>query len=155
MRLMTIAFALLWACGSTVAMAGDHTAKGKKVFNKCRSCHAVGAGAKNKIGPQLNGIVGRPWGAVEDYSKYSKGRGGTLFAITEAEPMTWGVDVLTAYLRKPKEVIPKGTMPFPGLKKDEDIENIIFYLAQFDIDGNEVDPEEVLAGLEEAAAAAQ
>ena len=41
------------------------------------------------------------------------------------------------------------------MKKDEDIENIILYLAQFDIDGNEVDPEEVLAGLEASAEAAQ
>ncbi len=107
------------------------------------------------LGLWFDGRDGRPWGAVEDFKKYSKGKDGTLLTITEAEPMTWSVEVLTAYLRKPKDVIPKGTMPFPGLKKDEDIENVIFYLAQFDIDGNEVDPEEVLAALEAAAAATQ
>ena len=107
------------------------------------------------LGLWFDGRDGRPWGAVEDFKKYSKGKDGTLLTITEAEPMTWSVEILTAYLRKPKDVIPKGTMPFPGLKKDEDIENVIFYLAQFDIDGNEVDPEEVLAALEEAAAATQ
>jgi cytochrome c len=144
MRILITALAMICA-GSTFAVAGDLDA-GKKVYNKCKACHAVGPSAKNKIGPILNGAVGRAWGVVEGY-KYSKGKDGTLLAITEAEPRTWDVETLTAYLVKPKDVIPKGKMSFAGLKKDEDIENIIFYLAQFDADGNEVDPEEVLAAL--------
>ena len=80
--------------------------------------------------------------------KYQCGKEGTLLAITEAEPMTWDVETLTAYLRKPKDVIPKGKMAFAGVKKDEDIENVIFYLAQFDENGEEVDPEAVLSALE-------
>ncbi len=144
MRFLVTAFALLCA-GSTVVAAGDLSA-GKKVFVKCKACHAVGPTAKNKIGPILNGVVGRSWGAIEGY-KYSAGKEGTLLAVTEAEPMTWDVETLSAYLSKPKDVIPKTKMSFPGLKKDEDIENVIFYLAQFDADGNEVDPEEVLSVL--------
>jgi cytochrome c len=146
MRLLAAVLTLLCA-GSTVATAGD-LAEGEKVFAKCKACHDVGPGAKNKVGPILNGVVGRPWGMIEGF-KYSADKEGTLLAITAAEPMTWDVATLTAYLRKPKDVIPKGKMSFPGLKKDEDIDNVIFYLAQFDADGNEVDPAEVLSGLQE------
>lgn len=145
MRLLVAILFSIFA-GSTVAIAGDLTA-GKKVFAKCQACHAVGAGAKNKVGPPLNGVVGREWGAVEGY-KYSKGKDGTLMAMAEAESKVWDVETLTAFLTKPKDVIPKTKMSFPGLKKEADIENIIFYLAQFDVDGNEVDPEEVLSSLE-------
>ena len=144
---------LLLLLADAGAQAAD-TAAGEKVFGKCRACHAVGAEAKNKVGPTLNGVVGREWGQVEGY-KYSAGKDGTLVAIHEAEAQTWGVETLGAYLRKPKDVIPAGKMAFPGLKKDEDIENIIFYLAQFDVEGNEVDPEEVLAALAEAEAQTQ
>ena len=40
----------------------------------------------------------------------------------------WDDANLTAYLRDPKAVIPKGKMAFPGLKKDEDVANVIAYL---------------------------
>jgi cytochrome c len=147
MRLLVAVFAVLCA-GSTAAVAGD-LADGKKVFAKCKACHDVGPTAKNKVGPILNGVLGRPWGEIEGY-KYSVGKEGTLLAINEAKPMTWDLETLTAYLRNPKAVIPKGKMAFAGLKKDEDIENVIFYLAQFDLGGNEVDPEAVLSDLEES-----
>lgn len=144
--MVVVALAVLCG-GSTVAAAGD-LAEGEKVFAKCRACHAVGLDAKNKVGPILNGVVGQPWGQVEGY-KYSAGKEGTLLAIAEAEPMTWDLETLTSYLRKPKDVIPAGKMAYAGLKSDEDIENVIFYLAQFDRDGNAVDPEAVLTALEE------
>ena len=44
---------------------------GEKVFKKCKSCHQVGVGAKNKTGPILTGVIGRPAGSIEGY-KYSK-----------------------------------------------------------------------------------
>lgn len=144
MRLIVVTAALM--CASMAAAVAGDLAAGQKVFAKCKACHAVGPSAKNKIGPVLNGVVGRPWGTVDGY-KYSGGKEGTLLAITEAQPMTWDVETLTAYMRKPKDVIPKGKMSMAGLKKDEDIENLIFYLAQFDDKGEQVDPEAVLSAL--------
>ena len=70
--------ALTLVLSASAANAGD-LAAGKKVFNKCRTCHQVGESAKNAVGPILNGVVGRPWGLVEGY-KYSGGRDGTLLA---------------------------------------------------------------------------
>jgi len=132
----------------TVAQAGyaADLAAGKKVFTKCRACHAVGENAKNKVGPHLNGILGRPWGAVEGF-KYSSGKDGTLISLKEAEPRVWDVETLSAYLRKPKGVIPRSKMEFPGLRDDADVTNVIYYLAQFDAEGNEVDPDAVLDAL--------
>ena len=143
-RLIITAMAIMMA-GAAQGQDFD-LAAGKKVFNKCKACHAVGAKAKNKVGPLLNGVVGREWGAVEGF-KYSAGKDGTLMQIAEAEGRTWDIESLSAYLTKPKDVIPKGKMAFAGLKKPEDLTNVIAYIASFDADGNETDPAAVLEGL--------
>ncbi len=44
---------------AATAHAGD-AEKGEKVFKKCAACHAVGEGAKNKVGPELNEISAVP-----------------------------------------------------------------------------------------------
>ncbi|MEO9526781.1 cytochrome c family protein [Roseibium sp.] len=126
-RLLMIAGTALLALTVQASAEGD-PAKGKKVFKKCAACHAVGEKAKNKVGPQLNGVVGRPWGQVEDY-KYSKA------LIELGDGKVWDAETLDAYLLKPKDVIPKGKMAFAGLRKEADRENVIAYLAQFKEDG--------------------
>jgi cytochrome c2 len=55
---------------STGPAIADDAKMGKKVFNKCRACHALKAG-KKKVGPSLHGIVGRKAGS-ESCFKYSK-----------------------------------------------------------------------------------
>lgn len=113
---------------ATVAQAAEEgdPAKGEKVFKKCKPCHAVGEDAKHKIGPQLNNIIDAKAGAQEGFKKYSK-------AIVEAGEggLTWSLEKLDAYLKKPKEVVPKGKMPFPGLKKESDRADVITYLKTF------------------------
>lgn len=127
-RLLMIAGTALLAMTVSAAAEGD-VKKGEKVFKKCKACHAVGEKAKNKVGPQLNGVVDRPLGAVEGF-KYSK----ALLAKAE-EGLVWDAANLSAYLTKPKDFIPKGKMAFAGLKKEADRENIIAYLAQYKADG--------------------
>lgn len=92
---------------------------GEKVFKKCKSCHQVGEGAKNKTGPVLNGIVGQPAGAVEGF-KYSKD-------MAESG-LTWDEATLAAFLAKPKDLLKKTKMSFAGLKKDDEIAAVIEYL---------------------------
>jgi cytochrome c2 len=106
------------------AFAADPAA-GEKVFKKCRACHAVGEGAKHKVGPELNDIIGRQAGTAEGF-KYSN-------AMIEAGDggMVWDDEALAAYLAAPKKVVPKTKMAFAGLKKDDDIENVIAYLKTF------------------------
>ncbi|GAB4518000.1 MAG: cytochrome c family protein [Roseibium sp.] len=126
-RLLMIAGTALLAMTAHANAEGD-PAKGEKVFKKCAACHAVGTDAKNKVGPQLNGIVGKAWGQVADY-KYSQN------LIELGDGKVWDEETLDAYLLKPKDVIPKGKMSFAGLRKEDDRENVIAYLAQFKEDG--------------------
>ncbi len=53
--------AVLAAIGglSTAALAQGDPANGENVFKKCKICHQIGEGAKNQVGPELNGVVGR------------------------------------------------------------------------------------------------
>lgn len=128
-RLLTIAATALLALTTVASAAGD-VKKGEKVFKKCKACHMVGADAKNKVGPELNGIVGRKIASIADF-KYSP-------AMTEhgAGDKVWDEAALNEYLTKPKDVVPKTKMAFAGLKKDGDREDIIAYLAQFSEDGS-------------------
>lgn len=111
-----------------VASAGhclaQDAAAGEQVFAKCKACHVADADT-NKIGPSLKGVVGRTAGTHEGF-KYSK-------AMTEAgeKGTVWDDETLTAYLRDPKGYIKGNKMAFVGLKKDEDLANVIAYLKQF------------------------
>ncbi len=117
------ALALTGMAGS--ALAEGDAAAGEKVFKKCKACHAVGDGAKNKVGPMLNGIVGNEIASVEDF-KYSK-----AFLAKKAEGLVWTEEVLDIYLTKPKKFIPGTKMSYAGLKKEGDRANIISYLKTF------------------------
>ncbi|MBT4108905.1 MAG: cytochrome c family protein [Pelagibacterales bacterium] len=103
------------------AQAGD-AAAGKKVFNKCKACHGIDEGGKNKLGPNLWNIVGSPIAAKEGY-KYSKG----MIAYA-GEAGNWNDENLDIWLKKPKDLVRKTKMIFPGLKKEADRQNIIAYL---------------------------
>lgn len=110
---------------SAVTATAQDVAAGEKLFAKCRACHAVGEGAKNKIGPQLNGLIGRTAGTAEGY-KYSP-------AMLKAgeEGLVWEADTLKAYLADPKGFVKGNKMAFAGLKKDDEQANMIAYLATF------------------------
>jgi cytochrome c len=107
------------------AFAEGDAAAGEKVFNKCKACHAVGDGAKNKVGPELNGIVGRTAGSADGF-KYSD-----AMLAKKAEGMVWTEEAIDTYLTKPKDYIPGNKMSFPGLKKEDDRANVIAYLKTF------------------------
>ena len=85
---------------------------------------------KNRVGPPINGIIDHEWGINPDF-KYSK----TLLEGKEAGKI-WDVETLDAYLKKPKDVIPKGKMAFAGLRKDKDRVDVIEYLKTFNADGS-------------------
>ena len=99
--------------------------EGEKVFRKCKSCHQVGDGAKNRSGPILNGIVGHPAGAVDGF-RYSN-----VMADAGAGGLVWTEEELAAFLAKPKAYMKGTKMSFAGLRKDEDIAAVIEYLKSF------------------------
>lgn len=103
-----------------LALAEGDAAAGEKVFKKCKACHVIDK-EKNRLGPHLIGIFGRSAGSVDGF-KYSK-------AMMEAG-LTWDEATLDQYLADPKGFVPKNKMAFPGLKKEEDRNNVIAYLKE-------------------------
>jgi cytochrome c len=114
------AIALLIACAAPAFADGD-TAKGEKIFLKCKTCHDVEKGV-NKVGPSLKGIVGRKAASVADY-KYSE-----AVMAKAAEGVVWDEATLAAYLPDPKAFVPKTKMVFAGLKNPEEIADLISFL---------------------------
>ncbi|MEO3415120.1 c-type cytochrome [Roseovarius sp. CAU 1744] len=101
-------------------------AAGEKVFKKCKACHAVGDGAKNKSGPHLNGVMGRGFGAVDGFG-YS-----SVFQDAAEEGRVWDPAAMAEFLAKPKSYMKGTKMGFAGLKEEADITAIIAYLQSFD-----------------------
>jgi cytochrome c len=118
MATLASALTLMVAAGGAVA-AGDPAA-GEKVFAQCKICHSIDKG-KNAIGPSLNGVVGRKAGSIEGF-KYSE--------ANSKSGVMWTPENLAKYLKSPKDFMPGNKMTFAGLKKDEDIDNVIAYLQE-------------------------
>jgi cytochrome c len=116
----------------------DATA-GAGVFRQCSACHMVGPNAMQRVGPQLNGIFGRDWGSVEGF-RYSDSH----VAAGEEQGGVWTVAIMSEYLQNPRAMVPRTRMAFAGLRQEQQIRDVIKYLAGFDADGNEVDPAPVL-----------
>jgi len=110
---------------ATSALAQD-AAAGKSSFNKCLACHAIGEGAKNKVGPVLNGLDGRHSGSVEGYS-YSD--------ANKNSGITWSKDQFLDYIKDPKAKIPGTKMIFAGIKNEKEAGDLWAYVSSFDKDG--------------------
>jgi cytochrome c len=124
MRVIAFFAALSIAGLSAGQSLAQDAAAGEKVFAKCKACH-VADEDKNKVGPSLKGVIGRTAGTHADF-KYS-----TAMIEAGKAGLVWDEAKLTEYLRAPREMIKGGKMAFVGLKKDEDLANVIAYLKQF------------------------
>ena len=113
------AFGAIAAVSALPASAQDLD-NGEKVWKKCKACHTIEEGGKNKIGPNLFGTIGGPAGQIEGF-KYSK-------PFLEAE-LTWDDETLRAWLADPRDVVKGTKMAFPGLKKEDDITDVIAWMA--------------------------
>jgi cytochrome c len=126
-----LALALVAAAAPAApARAGGDPASGERVFRKCAACHAIGIGAQNRVGPALNGLIGRKAASIADYG-YSQaminaGDGG----------LVWDEETLTRFLAHPKGMVEGTRMTFAGLKKEKEVEDVIAYLSAFAADGS-------------------
>ena len=113
--------------GSLVSGLAQDAQKGKSVFNVCLACHAIGPGAQNKIGPELNGLDGRKAGTVPnfDYSDANKNSG-----------IVWNEETFEDYIKNPAAKVPGTKMIFPGIKNEQQVKDLWAYISQFDADGN-------------------
>ena len=120
------AIASMFVVASAGAALAQDVAAGEQSFKKCIACHAVGEGAKNKVGPVLNGLDGRKAGTVEGftYSEANKNSG-----------ITWDEATFKEYIKDPRAKIPGTKMVFPGIKNEKEAADLWAYLKQFDATG--------------------
>ncbi len=111
---------------TSIGWADGDPAAGEQSFKKCLPCHSIGSGAKNKVGPQLNGLDGRKAGTAPDYS-YSD--------ANKNSGITWNEETFEKYITDPRAMIPGTKMIFPGIKSDKERDNLWAYISQFGADG--------------------
>src|ERR1700737_4206976 len=127
MQKLTLSVLVVIASSAATSLAqAQDVAAGKTSFNKCMACHSIGAGARNKVGPELNGLDGRKSGTAEGYS-YSD--------ANKNSGITWNESQFKEYNKDPKAKIPATKMIFPGLKNEKEINDLWAFLTQYDKDG--------------------
>jgi cytochrome c len=120
------ALAVIASLATASAALAQDAAAGKTSFNKCLPCHSIGDGAKNKVGPELNGLDGRKSGTAEGYS-YSD--------ANKNSGITWNEAEFKEYIRDPKAKIPGTKMTFAGIKNDKEVNDLWAFISQYDKDG--------------------
>ena len=123
--LRTLVIVAASAAATSAALAQD-VAAGKSSFNKCLACHSIGEGAKNKVGPELNGLDGRKSGTAEGYSYTDANKNSGI---------TWNEAQFKEYIKDPKAKVPGTKMAFAGIKKESEVNDLWAFVSQFDKDG--------------------
>ena len=122
-----------WAIAGAVviasvgAAAAQDIAAGENSFKKCLPCHSIGADAKNKVGPELNGLDGRKSGTADGYNYTDANKNSGI---------TWSEAEFKEYIQDPRGKIKGTKMVFAGIKNETEIANLWAYLKQFDASGN-------------------
>lgn len=103
--------------------ASEGTESGQEVFRaRCIACHAISC---NRIGPKLEGLIGRKVGSVPDFEGYSAEMKSAGFVWTEEE--------LDTFLADPNSRIPGTLMISAGkLEDSDDRRNLITFLTSGD-----------------------
>lgn len=125
-RACTAFLALLMTAGTAIA---QDLSAGERSWNKCRACHQIGEGARNLVGPQLNGLLGRNAGTAEGYSYSSANKNSGI---------VWDEASFAEYIKDPRVKIPGTKMIFAGIKNEKEIGDLLAFLKQFDKDGKKL-----------------
>lgn len=104
---------------------GD-AARGEGLFKRqCWACHKVGEGAKNGVGPRLNGIFGRRAGSLDDF-RYSKS-----MARMGSDGLVWTLETLDAYVENPKALVSGTRMNYRGMADGQARADLLAYLREW------------------------
>jgi cytochrome c len=121
-----VIFAAVLAVTSASGARAQDIAVGEKTFAVCKACHQIGEGAKNAVGPVLNGVIGRPAGTYPGFSYSDANKNSGL---------TWDETTFRDYIKDPRAKIPGTKMIYAGLKDEQKTSDLLAYLKQFDADG--------------------
>lgn len=141
------AVAIIAACvlsGASMAAEFGDADRGAAKFKKdCSKCHQVGEGAKNRVGPELNGVFGRAAASVEGF-KYSKG-----LKREGSDGLIWTIEKLDAYIANPRALVSKTRMSYRGMKDADDRADLLAYLRIFSDDPQNIPEAEPTANAPE------
>ena len=116
------------ALAPSAGAAPDRLAAGKPAYDKaCGGCHQIGIGARNDVGPQLNGILGTPAGVVEGY-EYSP--------RMKRSGVVWTAASLDDFIADPRGDMPGTRMMLPGVASAAQRQVIVAYIARYAADGH-------------------
>lgn len=93
--------------------------RGEALFKRCKTCHTLNEGGAHKTGPNLHGIFGATAGSKDGF-RYSK--------VMRESGVVWTDENLTAYIKNPAKFMPRNTMSFAGIRKDEDLVQLLDYM---------------------------
>ncbi len=94
--------------------------RGRLLYIQCRACHEVQAGLPHKVGPNLNGMLGRKAGTAAGFTQYSIALRGW--------GQVWDLAQLDKWIEKPSSLVPGNSMAFAGLAAKRDRAALIAYL---------------------------
>lgn len=117
--------ALMLTAGLARGETGGDPENGQRLFKQCSSCHQVGQGAVDRIGPHLNDIFDRAAGASEGF-KYSQD-----MQHAAAGGLIWDYDTLDSFVENPRGLVSRTRMAFRGLPDEQDRVDLLAYLRQF------------------------
>jgi cytochrome c len=103
---------------TAAAQTGD-AAKGERVFSQCKACHTVDKGGRNGIGPNLFGVFGSKAGATAGFAFSNE---------MKASGIVWDDKTMAEYLKDPKGRIPGTKMVFAGVRRPEQLDDLMAYL---------------------------
>ena len=101
-------------------------AQGEAAFRQCKACHQIGEGADHRVGPHLNGVIGRTAGTAEGF-RYS-----AVMAEAGAEGLVWTAETLHDFLSNPRSYLEGTKMSFAGFRDEGDVEAVTAYLSTFE-----------------------
>jgi cytochrome c len=117
--LTVVVVIMMLSARSPTAAAADKPLRGKILFLRCASCHDLTTTPSAKIGPNLEGVIGRRVASLDGF-KYS--------AALKSQTFVWDAAHLDAWLTDPNAVAPGTAMAFAGIAEAADREAIISYL---------------------------
>ena len=117
--------------GASAQQLGDAD-RGETLFRACKACHQVGQGAKDRVGPHLNGLFGRK-AAAHDGFRYSRD-----MMRAAAGGLEWHADTLHVFIENPRTLVTGTRMSYRGMADPQDRADLLAYLRRFSADPSDI-----------------
>lgn len=104
---------------------GDPLAGADVWARECASCHQIGDGAVNRIGPHLNRVYDRRAGSIDGFP-YSR-----PMTRQGADGLIWTLTTLDAYIENPRALVSGTRMAYRGLRDLERRQDLLAFMRDY------------------------